>query len=73
MKRGVFSGPYFPVFALNMEIYGVNSVQIGENTARKNSVYGHFSHSVIKKKPSWNILFLLSVGKNKLMKAVKQV
>ena len=23
-KYGVFSGPYFPVFGLNMDIYGVN-------------------------------------------------
>ena len=23
-KDGVFSGPYFPVFGLNTEIYGVN-------------------------------------------------
>ena len=23
-KYGVFSGPYFPVFGLNTEIYGVN-------------------------------------------------
>ena len=23
-KYGVFSGPYFPVFRLNTEIYGVN-------------------------------------------------
>ena len=23
-KYAVFSGPYFPVFGLNMEIYGVN-------------------------------------------------
>ena len=35
-KYGVFSVPYFPVFGLNMEIYGV-----------KNSVFGHFSHSVV--------------------------
>ena len=25
-KYGAFSGPYFPVFGLNTEIYGVNSV-----------------------------------------------
>ena len=25
-KYGVFSGPYFPVFGLNTEIYGVNSL-----------------------------------------------
>ena len=25
-KYGVFSGPYFPVFGLNTEIYGVNFI-----------------------------------------------
>ena len=43
-KHGVFSGPYFPVFGLNTELYGVNfriqseyshSVQIPENTDQK--------------------------------------
>ena len=37
-KYGVFSGPYFPVV-------GQNSVEIQENTDRKNSVFGHFSRS----------------------------
>ena len=35
-----FSGPYFPAFGLNTEIYGVNRDQ-------KNSVFGHFSRSGI--------------------------
>ena len=37
-KYGVFSGPYFPVFGLNTEIYGVNflySVRIQEDTDQK--------------------------------------
>ena len=44
-----FSGPYFPAFGLNMDRYRVslqNSVRMRENTDRKNSEYGHFSHSV---------------------------
>ena len=35
-KYGVFSGPYFPPFGLNT----------GKNGPEKNSVFGHFSHSV---------------------------
>ena len=36
-KYGVFSGPYFPVFGLNTEIYGKSSYsfRIQENTAQK--------------------------------------
>ena len=34
----VFSGPHFPTFGLNTEVYGVNKDQ-------KNSVFGHFSSS----------------------------
>ena len=33
-KYGVFSGPYFPVFGLNTEIYSVN-LRIRENTDQK--------------------------------------
>ena len=41
-----FFGPYFPVFGLNTEIYYVNlRVQMGENTDRKNSVFGQFLRS----------------------------
>ena len=36
-KYGVFSGPYFPVFGLNLKIY--------EMPTRKNSVFGYFSRS----------------------------
>ena len=47
-KNGIFSGPYFPVFGLNTEIYGVNlyiQSKYGKMQTRKNSVFGHFSHS----------------------------
>ena len=47
-KYGVFSGPYFPVFGLNAEIYGVNlpiQSKYGKIRTRKNSVFGHFSRS----------------------------
>ena len=47
-KKGVFSGPYFPVFVLNMEIYGVNlriQSEYRKIRTRKNSVFGHFSRS----------------------------
>ena len=47
-KYGVISGPYFPVFGLNTEIYSSN-VRIQSKyrkiRTRKNSVYGHFSRS----------------------------
>ena len=36
-KYGIFSGPYFPKF--------------GKIQTRKNSVFGHFSRSVLKKQP----------------------
>ena len=41
-KYGVFSGPY--------------SVQTRENTDQKNSVFGHFSHSVITVSETFNCL-----------------
>ena len=47
-KYGVFSGPYFPVFGLNTEIYSVNlriQSEYRKIWTRKNSVYGHFSRS----------------------------
>ena len=46
-KCGVFSGPYFPIFELNSEIYSVNlriQFEYGKIRTRKNSVFGHFSH-----------------------------
>ena len=47
-KRGVFSGPYFPIFGLNTEIYRVNlriQSEYRKIRIRKNSVFGHFSRS----------------------------
>ena len=48
-KYGVFSGPYFPVFGLITEIYGVIlriQSKYGKIRTRKNSVFGHFSRNV---------------------------
>ena len=47
-KYGLFSGPYFPAFGLNMEIYSVNlPIQsiYGRIRTRKNSVFGQLSRS----------------------------
>ena len=47
-KYGVFSGPYFPVLGLNMEIYSVNlriQFEYRKIRTKKNSVFGHFSRS----------------------------
>ena len=54
-KYGVFSGPYFPVFVLNTEIYSVNlriQSEYRKIRTRKNPAFGHFSHSVLY----WEIL-----------------
>ena len=43
-----FSGPYFPAFGLNREIYSVNLRNQSEYKkirTRKNSAFGYFSHS----------------------------
>ena len=50
-KCGVISGPYFPVFGLNTERYGVSlRIQSECRKIRKknNSIFGHFSRSVIQ-------------------------
>ena len=44
-KCGVISGPYFPVFGLNTEIYGVNlriQSEYRKIQTRNNSVFEHF-------------------------------
>ena len=49
-KYGVISGPCFPVFGLNKEIYGVNlriQSEYRKIRTRNNSVFRHFSRSVI--------------------------
>ena len=48
-KYEVISGPYFPVFGLNTEIYSVNlriQSKYRKIRTRNNSVFGHFSRSV---------------------------
>ena len=43
-KYGFFSGPYFPVFGLNTEIYGLNlriQSEYWKIRTRKNFVFGH--------------------------------
>ena len=47
-KYGHFSGSYFPVCGPNTEIYSVNlciQSECRKIRTRKNSVFGHFSHS----------------------------
>ena len=47
-KYGVISGPNFPAFELNTEIYGVNLRTLSKYRkirTRKNSVFGHFLRS----------------------------
>ena len=47
-KYGVFAGPYFSVFGLNTESYGVNlriQYEYGKTQIRRNSAFGHFSRS----------------------------
>ena len=49
-KYGVISGPYFPVYGLNTEIYRVSLRIQSEYTkikTRKSSIFGHFSCSEI--------------------------
>ena len=52
VKYGVFSGPYFPAFGLNTEKYVVSlciQSECGKIQARRNPVFGHFSHSSVIK------------------------
>ena len=47
-KNGVFSAPYFPIFGLNIKIYGINlrfQTENGKIRTRRKSVPGHFSQS----------------------------
>ena len=59
-KYGVFSGPYFPIFGLDTEIFGVNlriQSEYRKIRTRGNSIYGHFSRSVgffVKIWNTWN-------------------
>ena len=51
-KYGGFPGPYFPAFELNTEYFVSFRIQseCSKIRTRKNSVSGHFSHSVCQKK-----------------------
>ena len=52
----IFSDPYFPSFRPNTEVYGVTYLfQALGNTEQKNSVFGHFSHSLCMTTPSLRI------------------
>ena len=51
MSKLEFSGPYFPAFGLNAEIYPVNILiqfEYRKIQTRKNPVFGHFSRSDIE-------------------------
>ena len=48
VKYGVISGPYFSVFGLNTQIYGVNlpiQSEYRKIRTRNNSIFGHFTRS----------------------------
>ena len=45
-KYDVSSGPYFPVFELNTQIYEINSVRIQEKTNQKKTPYLDTFHAV---------------------------
>ena len=49
-KYGIISGPYFPVFGLNMEIYVVNQSEYRKIRTRNDSIFGNFSRSDSKRK-----------------------
>ena len=50
-KNGIFSGPHFPIFGLNTEIYGVNlriQSEYRKIRTKKSSVFGQFSRSNLR-------------------------
>ena len=56
-KYGVISGPYFHVFGLHTDLYEVNlhiESEYRKIRTRNNSVFGHFSRSVIGLLPLYN-------------------
>ena len=62
-KNGIFSGPHFPIFGLNTEIYGVN-LRIQSEYKKiirtgKNSVFEYFSRSEqLRTVMLWELFFL---------------
>ena len=72
-KCGVISGPYFPAFRLNTEIYFVNlriQSQYRKIRTRSNSVFGHFSRSDFYK---MRVRFLTRVNQNYLDKKILSI
>ena len=67
-KYGVFSCPYFPVFGLNTEIYGVNlriPSEYGKIRTRKHSVFGHLRSDYFSYIPGMPLLEI-EVGQQSL-------
>ena len=64
---GVFSGPYFPVFVLNTEIYAVNlriQSEYEEIQTRKNSVFRYFHAVLYLSKESAKSMWLKNISMN---------
>ena len=61
-KYGIFSGPYFPVFGLNTEIYGVNSPIMGKRGLGK-ALYLATFHAVTMLLTSLWCFFLLTLSR----------
>ena len=65
-KYGVFSGLYFPAFGLNTERYEVSlciQSECRKIRTRKNSVFGHISHSAFLER--WVVCYVSNVKKSK--------
>ena len=72
-RYGVFPGPYFPAFGLNTERYEVSlriQSEYGKIRTRKNSVFGHISHSDIFLH-LWNKVLIQAVFKRHWAKLLK--
>ena len=71
-KHGVISGPYFPVFRLNTQIYGINLCIQSEYRkiwTRNNSLLRHFSRSEdLSKKTNSSKCFSFVNKKIRIMK-----
>ena len=79
-KHGVISGPYFAVFGLNTEIYGVFGVDLRIRSeyrkirTTKNSVSGHFQRSVCCPLSHYLVAFLfIKIKGNNLNKQANRL
>ena len=70
-KYGVFSGPYFPVFGLNTEIYGVNGPNVGKYGPEKtpyldtfHTVTGTYNEYIEQIEGKWKDVLLISCSHN---------